>query len=175
MEFAIFDLDGTLIDNMSKTSFNEGDSFDWAKFMESSMECCTFESTFNLMKEYQERGILCMICTARPEYFEMLVAQDLLNRKLGEDILVMRDDNLWREELKEMEGITDPIAIKAIAHKHHAKFRELVIEDLETQYGTGCIKYAVDDQSANLDTFLKVGVECKLVVDGQVVDYVGEM
>lgn len=174
VQIALFDLDGTLIDNISKASFKEGETFDWVKFMEASLDCCTFESTYNLMKEYQEKGIICMICTARPEHFEMLIAQDLINRKLGEDMLVMRDNTLWADELEALVGITDEDVIKATVHEHHAKYRKFIIEDLEEHYGKGCVVAAVDDQKRNLDTFLEYGVDCKLVTEGVITDYTGE-
>ena len=173
-KFALLDLDGTLIDSISCTSFKEGESFDWAKFMERSRDCCTIQPTLDLMKKYQEEDVVCIICTARPEAFEDITIWDLTARKLGEDMIVMRNDELWHNELEALKGVTEEAEIKRIAHEHHAIYRQVVVEDLEDMYGKGCIKYAVDDQTRNLDTFLAHDIECTLVTDGKLSDYTGE-
>ncbi|AUS01956.1 HAD-like domain protein [Vibrio phage 3.058.O._10N.286.46.B8] len=173
-KIALFDYDGTLIDNISCTSFKEGETFDWEKFMINSMDKCTFQSTWELMHEYQAKGIVCIICTARPDVFDALTYQDIIKRNLGEDMVVLRDEKLWRDELEALEGVTDENDIRRIAHEHHALYRSLIIDDLEEHFGAGCILYAVDDQTKNLDTFAARGIECKLVTDGIISDYATE-
>lgn len=166
MKIALFDFDGTLIDNTNLMSFSEGEGFDWVSFMEKSRDCCTFEHVHNEMKRLRSEGYVCIICTARPEEFGEYTMADLIARNLGEDIVVMRSKELCDAELAELEGITDPIAIRAIIHKHHALYRQHVIEDMEGNFGVGCVKYAFDDQEKNLDTLLYAGVKC-FKVDGK--------
>ena len=173
-KFALFDYDGTLIDSISCTSFKEGETFDWVKFMERSRDCCTIQPTLDLMKKFQSEGIICIICTARPEVFEDTTIWDLTARKLGEDMVVMRDDYLYHAELEALVGVTEEAEIKRIAHEHHAIYRQVVVNDLEGMHGKGCIVYAVDDQTRNLDTFLAHGIECTLVSDGKLSKYTGE-
>lgn len=165
MKIALFDFDGTLIDNTNLMSFSEDETFDWVTFMEKSRECCTFENVHNEMQRLQRNGYVCIICTARPEEFGEHTMADLIARNLGEDIVVMRSKELCDAERAELEGITDPIAIGAIIHKHHALYRQHVIEDMEDNFGVGCVKYAFDDQEKNLATFLYAGVKC-FKVDG---------
>lgn len=160
MKIALFDFDGTLIDNTELMSFTEGETFDWVKFMEKSRECCTFKNIHEEMQRLQRNGYVCIICTARPEEFGEHTMADLIARNLDEDIVVMRSKELCDAERAELEGITDPIAIRAIIHRHHALYRQHVIEDMEDKFGKGCVKYAFDDQERNLDTFISSGVIC---------------
>ena len=164
-QWALFDYDGTLIE-LKHSSFTEGETFDWESFILKSADCSVIEGTVNAMKALQAHGYVCAICTARPEIFldEMIV--ELTERDLGEDVVIMRDEKLFNEEVEALKGLTDPTEIKRTVFEHHAKFRQHVVNDLREQFGMHPIGFAFDDQPDNLDVFAMEGASCHLVKDG---------
>lgn len=162
VKIAIFDYDGTLINNTEHMSFGDG-KFDWETFLTNSLSSPTNNFVAKQIKELQSQGYTVLICTARPEAFEDFMIQDLTERNFGEDMLIMRDDLLWQDELHAISDIECKDEVRKLIMEHHAKYRSFVIEDLEKQYGVGCIHYAFDDQKHNVDEFVKKGVVCGLV------------
>lgn len=170
-KIAFFDLDGTLIHNpKDMTKYVSNGKFNWSSFVNDMSNNDVVAKSAALLKELSNKGYYIIICTARPESLDDNLMAELTKRNFGEDMVIMRNMELFNAELKEIEQVDTSLPNffelqREIAHRHHGIYRESIIQNFYDLYGKDNIEisYAVDDQQKNLDTFIKHGAKGVLV------------
>jgi hypothetical protein len=152
-ELAIFDLDGTIAPLPTDRKW-EGSEFNWPNFMNWMDVQKPFGTIMEMVKWHRVQGHQIVVVTARPESYRQRTTDYLKRNRFPFDELIMRDDDLIEQEIKQLDG-RDEDSIKSILFTNHSNWRIGVRSHLLGRGDT--IKYAYDDQYPNLVVWRQAG------------------
>jgi uncharacterized HAD superfamily protein len=137
-ETVVFDLDGTLADNMTWEKHHKGKNGKHPKFAAEALEVGTNKDMIGKLHEANQDGKNVVILTARSAHYRDETKKWLAKNGVSYDALVMRpSDNLSSDK-----------KVK----------RELLEEDILPKFD---VQKAYDDKKKNRKMFDKLGIESK--------------
>jgi hypothetical protein len=136
----VFDLDGTLADNMTYEKHHKGKNGKHPQFAAEALEVGTHGKIVDKVHKAKEEGNNVVILTARSSHYRDETKKWLAKNGIPYDALVMRpSDNLSSDK-----------KVK----------RELLEEDILPKFD---VKKAYDDKKKNVKMFDKLGIDAKKV------------
>jgi uncharacterized HAD superfamily protein len=136
----VFDLDGTLADNMTWEKHHKGKNGKNPKFAMEALEVGTHGKVVEKLKEARDSGDNVVILTARSAHYREETKKWLAKNGIDYDALVMRPTDNKDSDKK----------VK----------RELLEEDILPKFD---VKKAYDDKKKNVKMFEKLGINAKKV------------
>jgi len=137
----IFDLDGTIADDMTYEKHHKGKNGKNPDFAKEALHVDTFDKIVEKMKKAKDRGEAVVILTARSAHYRQETKQWLHSNDIPYDALVMRPTDDPKQSDKGLK-------------------KELLEEDILPHFNV--IK-AYDDKNKNVKMFKKHGIKAKKV------------
>jgi len=137
----LFDLDGTLAENMKYEKHHKGKNGKHPGFAQEALNVGVNEDILDKMHKAKSAGDNVVILTARSAHYREETKKWLHKNHIPYDALVMRPTDDAKESDKKLK-------------------RELLEEDILPKFD---VKKAYDDKKKNVKMFRKLGIDGKLV------------